>query len=337
MKIRSLLLGLVATGLTQGAATAGSFDLLQIKLHPDVPEIAMVEVDGKADGRYNKVITKTLKYGVYVRGDRPANAVPGASRLNLSLDGGDWISDAMSEEWKSYTLTMPYLDPPQTSPVKLCNDHLRTLSGSARQKFLKNGQTITYDDAYAVVGQVGWPLNIEPGSYSANDWERLEMPVKIKCLGLNRDRKDTAPTRTTEAAPPLFWSTTLKIEPAKMVRDGRYICPSQLKLYGFVETGRKFQGKAIFMGPHYLSAITPLNFSYAGTRNLTATYPVKWKEIGGLTTTSDPKPKKQKLTFHFNISDLNGKLLRSVEETLNVACNKIEVNMPAGLSGNPAN
>src|SRR5688500_6267725 len=111
MKIRSLLLGLVATGLTQGAATAGSFDLLQIKLHPDVPEIAMVEVDGKADGRYNKVITKTLKYGVYVRGDRPANAVPGASRLNLSLDGGDWISDAMSEEWKSYTLTMPYLDP----------------------------------------------------------------------------------------------------------------------------------------------------------------------------------------------------------------------------------
>lgn len=337
MKIHAFVLGMSTAGLLQAAAMADTSKDFQIRLHPDLPEIAVIKVDGKPDGSYNKIVTDIIEYGVYVRAETPSRAVPGTSHLGLRIDGGDWISSTVSEVWTRYALTMPYRDLPQSSPIRLCNDRLQNLSGVARQEFLKGGGAFSYEDAYTVMGQVGWLLDIEPGTYSANNWEQLKVPAKIKCLGLNRDRRGAGPTRTTEPVPPLFWQTTFKIEPAQMVRDGKYICPSQLKLYGYVETGRKFQGKAIFMGPHYLSAITPLHLSYAGSRNVTATYPVKWKEIGGLTTTSAPKPKKQKLTFRFNISDLDGKLLKSVAKTLDVVCNKIEVNMPAGLSGNPGN
>jgi hypothetical protein len=345
MRTRNFLIGMLTAGLAHSAAVASDLDEIQLRINPDLTDIGVVKVDGEADGTYNKILTKTLEYGVYVRGDPPPDAVPGTSILSLGLYGGDWISSKITADWTRYTLSIPYHDfpyiptmsyLPYKSPVGMCNDRLRQSSGAARNAFLKKGDTMIFEGAYELRSVLGWKLD---NWHGGDTWRRhMNVPVKIKCLALNRDRsQDGGPSRTSGTMPPLFWSTTPKIEPAKMVRDGRYMCPSQLKLYGFVETGRKFQGKAIFMGPHYLSAITPLNFSYAGTRNLTATYPVKWKEIGGLTTTSDPKPKKQKLTFRFNIADLNGKLLRSVEKTLNVACNKIEVNMPAGLSGNPAN
>ena len=78
----------------------------------------------------------------------------------------------------------------------------------------------------------------------------------------------------------------------------------------------------------------------AGSRNATATYKMDWHKMGGLTTAPNAEPKKQKLTFHFNISDKDGKLLKSVEETVEVSCKKIKVNAPTagdGMTVNPAN
>jgi hypothetical protein len=336
MRMWNFLIGMLTAGLAHSAAVASDLDELQLRINPDLTDIGVIKVDGEANGTYNKILTQTLEYGVFVRGDQPPYAIPGTSRLNLGLS--DYIRTSITDAWTRHTLRVPYDDLPESTPINLCNHRLQNRSGSQRQEFLKKGQTFIYGEAYKLWANVTWGTD-SPYADRLGPWnDSMMVPVKIKCLALNRDRtQDGGPSRTSPSAPPLFWSTTLKIEPAKMVRDGRYMCPSQLKLYGFVETGRKFQGKAIFIGPHYLSAITPLHFSYAGSRNVTATYPVKWKEIGGLTTTSDPKPKKQKLTFRFNISDLDGKLLESVEETLDVACNKIEVNMPAGLSGNPGN
>lgn len=338
MKMRNVLLGMLAAGLAHSVAAASSPDI-QLRINPDLTDIGVIKVDGEHGGTYSKIATEMLEYAVYVRGDRPPpESHPEGSILSLWLDGGEILRSSMTTDWKKYTLTMPYRALPDSSPIKLCNSRLQATSGARRQEFLKQGETFGYDDAYTVQAYLTWFYDPPGGPYRGHWRESMAVPVKIKCLALNRDRtQDDAPRRTTEPAPPLFWSTTFKIEPAKMVRDGRYMCPTQLKLYGYVETSRKFQGKAIFMGPHYLSAITPLHFSHAGSRNVVATYPVKWKEIGGLTTTSDPKPKKQKLTFRFNISGQDGKLLKSVEETLDVRCDKIEVNMPAGLSANPAN
>jgi hypothetical protein len=338
VKIRTLLLGMVTAGLAHSAVAASDLEELQIRINPDLTDTGVIEVDGKANGTYNKILTETLEYGIYVRGDQPPNAVPGSSRLQLGLfSGSDYVRTSMPDEWTRYTLAMPYDDLPQNTPTDLCNHRLQNRSSSRRQEFLKKGETFIYEEAYEMWANVTWGAE-SPYVNRLGPWDdRMKVPVKIKCLGLNRDRtQDGGPSRTSPSAPPLFWATTFRIEEAKTVQDGRYMCPSELKLYGFVETGRKFQGKAIFMGPHYLSALTSLHFSYADSRNMTATYPLKWKEIGGLTTTSDPKPKKQKLTFHFNISNLDGKLIKSIKKVVDVSCTKIEAEAPVGLTGSPS-
>jgi hypothetical protein len=138
--------------------------------------------------------------------------------------------------------------------------------------------------------------------------------------------KEPKPSRTTPPVPPLFAKTTLKIEPSKIVKDGKYLCPSELRLYGYLETSRAFEGKAIFMGPHYLSAMTELDFSEAGSRNVVATYPIKWRQLGSLAAQANQKPADQKLSFRFNISDPDSQLVKSMTKAVEVSCQKIAPN-----------
>ncbi|NJM91309.1 MAG: hypothetical protein HC861_00235 [Rhodospirillaceae bacterium] len=121
---------------------------------------------------------------------------------------------------------------------------------------------------------------------------------------------------------------------------GKFVCPMELKLHGAVESREKFSGKSIFIGPHYLSAITDLNFTKAGNRNVSATYKIKRQQMGGLTTAPSLEPKKQDLTFRFNISDKSGKVVETVEERVQVSCRKIKSNVPTAagdMTINPAN
>ena len=78
MKMRTLLLGLMMAGLAQSAAHAVSVpDTLELMMQtgPDSPDLAVIKVDGEPNGRYNKVLTDTLEYDVYVRGDRPDDGI----------------------------------------------------------------------------------------------------------------------------------------------------------------------------------------------------------------------------------------------------------------------
>src|SRR5688572_25163599 len=78
MKMRTLLLGLMMAGLAQGPANAVSVpDTLELMMQtgPDSPDLAVIKVDGEPNGRYNKVLTDTLEYDVYVRGDRPDDGI----------------------------------------------------------------------------------------------------------------------------------------------------------------------------------------------------------------------------------------------------------------------
>lgn len=334
MKVRSLLLGVMLAGLAQGAAHAASVpDTLELMMQtgPDSPDLAVIKVDGEPNGRYNKVLTDTLEYDVSVRGDRPDDGIHPMLWVQLE-DGESTYGNWSSPDWKKYTLAIPYRDPEGATPVKLCNKHLKKTSGVEREDFLKKGVTFSHPGAYTVYARIKWIIDRFPNS-EENVWnEQMTVPVKIKCLGLNRNVKEPKPSRTTppptpnRTTPPLFSKTTFEIEPSRVAKDGKYLCPSELRLYGYIETNGAFEGKSIFMGPHYLSGVTELDLSKASSRNVIGTYPIKWHQIGGLAAQSNAKPADQKLAFRFNISDAGGKLVESMEKTVMVSCSKIKPN-----------
>ena len=132
------------------------------------------------------------------------------------------------------------------APVRRCNNVLNRLSGAARAEFLFKGTTLSLDNAYSV------HTKVEELDGSQLHMGTVWVPVRIKCQPLSRTP----------------WRTTLRIEPANIQQVGKFLCPMELKLYGRVDSHRKFDGEALFAGTHYLSALTPL--SSASTRPTSA-------------------------------------------------------------------
>ncbi len=341
MKMRTLL-GLTMAGIAQSAANAVSVpDTLELMMHtgPESPDLAVIKVDGDPNGRYDKVLTQELEYDVYVRGDRPDDGV--LPMLRISLEDGESAAPEWSPDWTKHTLAIPYRHP--EGAIKLCNNRLKKTSGAEREEFLKNGVTFSHGGAYTIYASIKWIIDRFPNSDESTWREQMTVPVKIKCLGLNRHFKPSrttpppVPSRTT---PPLFSKATFEIEPSRIVKDGKYLCPSELRLYGYIKANGAFEGRSIFMGPHYLSAITELDISRDGSRNVIGTYPMKWHQVGGLAAQANTKPADQKLAFRFNISDADGKLVESMEKTVTVSCRKIKPNDAAvggGMTVAPAN
>jgi len=353
-------MGLLIAASAQGAAGAAQAKKLMIvdimlplpkggadQTTPD--PIAEIKVDGSLQkGPYDSVQTKTLEYIIAARGEQDKRLIGPLFSMTLDGQGGSGGGD-LSEDWKHFLLTRDYIDPRATgiegrrvSPIELCNDRLNATKGAARTAFLKKGASLFHKDAYEVTGYV----SADTRSGQIERSETIRVPVKITCMVLDRPRPrenaDTKgpPPREGKQMAPTIKKATLRIAPAHVVQDGKFLCPSELTLHGYMETIRAFYGKSIFVGPHYLSALTTLNLQSAGSRNATATYKMDWHQMGGLTTAPNAEPKKQKLTFHFNISDKDGKLLKSVEETVEVSCKKIKVNAPTagdGMTVNPAN
>jgi hypothetical protein len=363
MKMRSLLMGLLIAASAQGAAEAVRAEtvmLVDIKLPikkagtdgaTPANTIAEIKVDGSLrKGPYDSVRTKTLEYIIAARGEQHKRLI--GPLFSLTLDGDGNGGGDLSEDWKYFALTRDYLDPRATgiearrvSPIDLCNDKLKATAGSGRTAFLKKGITFLHKEAYEVMGHVSADT-FSGTSPVVEESETIRVPVRITCLPLDRPKprqksetKGPPPREGREMAPTIK-KATLRIAPAHVVQDGKFLCPSELKLHGYMETIREFHGKSILVGPHYLSALTTLNLQAAGSRNVTSTYKMDWHKMGGLTTAPNAEPKKQTLTFHFNISDKDGKLLESVEETVEVSCKKIKVNAPTagnGMTVNPAN
>jgi hypothetical protein len=234
------------------------------------------------------------------------------------LGTDETIHTTLFPVWTRYDIsigyTIPHASNAAVGPIWECNHLLESVSGSAREEFLFKGVTITKQLAYDIKGKI----------LATNQTVLVEPPVLIKCLPLDHN-----PIRAK-----------LRIEPAKVEKVGKFICPMELQLHGAVESRVKFTGKAIFVGPHYLSAITDLNYTKAGNRNVNATYKINWSQTGGFTTAPNQEPKKQDLTFRFNVSDKTGKVVETAEERVQVSCRKIKSNAPtagAGMTVNPAN
>ena len=343
MKMRTLMAGMTAAGLVGGMADAALADRMELRLSSPEGQssVAEVLVDGPRKAEtYNSVLTKTLGYYVMVRGDVPDKAMDSDGPGGVQLEGGQRESVLVDDTWTRYKITAPYKDPwstaavnERTSPAKLCNDRLKQTSGAARASFLKKGESFLhkkgYDVSFDVTYFVKKGMFYEEKHYNYREW----VPVRITCLALDRPRasKETS----TTGAPPRHGQSLesamevdLRIEPAKVVKDGKFLCPSQLKLYGRVETGFAFKGKALFVGPHYLSAVTTLNLHAKDSNTPVGTYNMNWHQMGGFTTAPNAEPKKQKLTFHFNVIDSNSKIVKSAEETVEVSCKRIKVAVP---------
>lgn len=357
MKMRSLMTGVMAASFASGIAGAALADTIQIGVstNPNSYGVAEIKVDGpSADGLYTEVRTKTLDYIVSARGDRPKKA-EGNGRLEIQFrnssplsselgNGVEYVHGELSKDWKSYKVSVSYVDPwsaklvnERVSPIDICNDNLKIRKkDQRREEMLKKGMSLVYHDAYKIRGYVEYPM--KGSSLFGNDIKSYDdveaVPLKVTCMPLDRIRPRTeTTTRGAEGPkgkplPPTIEKATLRVEPAKVVQDGKFLCPLELKLYGYLETIREFHGKSIFVGPHYLSALTAVDLQAAGSRNMTATYKMNWHPMGGLATAPNAAPKKQTLTFRFNISNKDGKVLKSVEETIEVSCKKIKVAVP---------
>jgi hypothetical protein len=358
MKRRNLMAGLITAGLANAIAGAALADTIQIAVstNPNSYGVAEIKVDGpSADGIYTEVRNETLDYIVSARGDRPKKS-EGNGRLEIQfLEGSPqaggigkavkFVHGELTKDWKSYKVSVPYVDPwsrklvnDRVSPIEICNDNLalRKNNPNRRKEYEEmqtKGLSMIYHDAYKIRGYVEYPMKSLFDPIKSYD-DIQAVPLKVTCMPLDRIRphKDTsttgAPGPKGKPLPPTVSNATLRIEPAKVVQDGVFLCPSQLKLYGHVEAIREFYGKALFVGPHYLSAITTLNFQGKGSRNVNATYEMNWHPKGGFTTQPNAEPAKQKLTFRFNVADKDGKLRKSVEETVEVSCKKIKVGVP---------
>jgi len=342
MTSRKLLLSAVAAGLlTAGQAAANDQIAISVSRNANDHAIAEIQVDGDSDkGPYQKVVSDKLRYIVSVSG---AWNYEGSGQPYFSLwvhpYGGEGVKGDLTHHPVKYQVAHFYRDPRsqdavnvQVSPVDLCNARLQQKHGAARAQFLKDGVSFLHENAYDIGANAFPPPNKDfvPNGFR---YEEIKVPVKIVCKPLDRIRPRTE--TSTTGAPPRHGQSlesamdvNLRIEPQKIVQDGKFLCPSQLKLYGRVKTGFKFKGKALFVGPHYLSALTPLNLPAKGTNTVTGTYDMDWHQMGGFTTAPNTEPKKQKLTFHFNVVDGNSKIVKSAEETVEVSCKKIKVAVP---------
>jgi len=361
MNKRCVMLGLLTAVLAQGAAASAKADALELviptKAGVSPPNaIAEIKVDGESqDGPYDSVTNKTLDYIFSARGDWHKKNI-GDPSFWVVLEGGvdDGAGGVVSKTWKNYALSRPYVDPRSTeienirvSPVALCNDKLKAASGSARQAFLKKGVTFLHKDAYEMNGKVTTEVSdIIHFSKMVYDYETIDVPVKITCMALDRPRPRTqsttkpAPQPTGKKMKPTISAVELRVEPAQVEQMGKFLCPTQLKLYGRVETIRAFTGKSIFVGPHYLSAISEIDMAKAGNRNMVGTYQMDWQQMGGLTIAPNTEPKKQTLSFKFNVSNKDGKVLESATKSVEVSCRKIKVAAPVagdGMTIAPAN
>mgnify|MGYP000868007817 FL=1 len=361
MNKRCVMLGLLTAVLAQGATASAKADALELviptKAGVSPPNaIAEIKVDGESqDGPYDSVTNKTLDYIFSARGDWHKKNI-GDPSFWVVLEGGvdDGAGGVVSKTWKNYALSRPYVDPRSTeienirvSPVALCNAKLKAASGAARQAFLKKGVTFLHKDAYEMSGKVTTEVSdIIHFSKMVYDYETIDVPVKITCMALDRPRPHTqsttkpAPQPTGKKMKPTISAVELRVEPAQVEQMGKFLCPTQLKLYGRVETIRAFTGKSIFVGPHYLSAISEIDMAKAGNRNMVGTYQMDWQQMGGLTIAPNTEPKKQTLSFKFNVSNKDGKVLESATKSVEVSCRKIKVAAPVagdGMTIAPAN
>lgn len=353
---RQLLVGAAAAVIFHSAPAAAQI----VEITQAVPKAGTqtdigttrILVTGSTESRYDKVVTTSLDAWVSVKApETPARASSGP-RGTISVEGREVLSlfSGFAKTPTIYKLSFPYSDPRSTqvanqriSPIELCNDKLNSLSGAARDEFRQKGGNILRSDAYVAIAGQTWFIAQKGGGLfkdapQMQTWEDdAGIAAVIRCQNLSgpKPRDDTStkgpPPRPGRPLPepkppraplPTLAKVTLRGEPANWQNVAGQSCPTQVRLYAFVEVRRAFSGKAIFFGPAFLNPPVSLSFPGAGTRNLTETYNVKWPTGPGgkMAVGGKPAPRTQEVTLKFNVADGAGKVLESAQTTETLTC-----------------
>ncbi len=302
-------------------------------------------VDGAGTDRYDKVVNADLEFWVNVSGSTPDHH---AQFDGLEIHAANAVLSYTSRpgDNKTYKLVSPYRDPRvpgvanQTfSPIARCNTELANHGGAARSAFLKEGGTVRATDAYPLSATAHWQL--WPGGIGFKEPYRRDFKADaradaiIECRPLDRPKPRTethtegAPPRHGKKMEPTLQAVSFKAEPYQIESVGKQQCPMHIRLYGFVQVRRPFNGKMVFFGPHFLSPITDLAFTDAGQRTVTADYPVNWANRGGKAT---PGLMAQLVSLRMNVANAEGKVLETVERGIQLSCKPTRTPPPASTA-----
>ena len=314
-----------------------------------------IRVDGAGVDRYDDVKTTTLEIWVAVRGKTPG----GADRfkgLRLSAENKTIDGAKPGGAWKNYKINVPFLNPRSNSvanvrisPVQRCNEHLESLSGTARANALKDGFNILLRNAYSLRAVSSWDLHPggSPGPGFEEPYHRDFVSEEsadaiLVCVALDRPKPRTQTStqgvdpRPGQRMQPTLKTVKIRIEPAAIEVVNGQRCPTNLQLIGTITTIREFKGSALFVGPAFFSPLTPLDFDDAGTRNVRATYPLRWNQELGLAGAAPTTGRSQTLTLRFNVVNRDNEVLESVNDTVKVTCELIPPPTPVAITGSLA-
>ena len=301
-----------------------------------------IVVTGSTDKKYDKVVTTSLDTWVSVKApDKPPRDKEKLSG-SITVDGENafYIGSGFPGSSTVYKLSFPYKDPRSTqvanqriSPVEICNDKLASLSGAAREDFLKNGGNVLRTDAYVATAKQSWQVRKQGSIFvEIKDWkDDAGIPAVVACQRLAgpKPRTQTSTSSGGGAPPakkmePTIVKVTLRGEPQKWEPVGGQSCPTQVRLYGFIEVRRAFQGKSLFVGPSFFTPPQDLVFNGAGTRNVFGTYNVKWPAQGAqrlaVGAGGAATPRKQTIELRMNIADSGGKVLEIAKTSETLTC-----------------
>lgn len=294
-----------------------------------------IVVDGAGVDRYDKIVNERLDYWVFVNARKPANAI-NFKGLDLSAGDARLQLPAFPQRPQTYRLSALYSHPQMAvaphetfSPIQRCNNELAKRSGPQRATFLKQGGLIKAEGAYVLTAVAHWELAAGGiGAVLGQDQDRdftgqSRADAIIECRPLDRPKPRTqthtqgAPHNPGTKMEPTLQSVSFKAEPYKTETVAGQQCPTQVRLYGYVQVRRAFNGKLVFFGPHFLSPVTDLAFPDAGQRTIIADYPVKWGNSGGKATRG---LMQQLVSLKMNVANDEGKVLETIDRGIPLSC-----------------
>ena len=321
--------------LAPGESLADS-QVMDYKVSGSSNRIPTIVVDGERE-QYTRIVTRELKFRFRMNGRKPKNGA-GFSDSRLWIEDQSLNVDPLAHSWTDFTVPVmdirTWRDPNvRVSAIRICNDELSYQQGADRRKFLKEGRLIERHSAYRMKGSIKWEIRAKSGGsftdtyYSTYQAPKKKLTVQIKCnsmpiLPTATPLSDEVIAEQLEKKNPKL---SLRLEPLNVERVGADICPTALRLYGTIKVGRKYQGSAIFVGPHWLSRRknVKITSSSGGNRNVTATYPINWaSDIDESLSAGQSQRKRKRLTFKFNLVNKQGRLDKSVSKTIVVKCKK---------------
>lgn len=340
----SISIGLTMAFPSSAYAAVVSVEMAQSKKGCNAKShIPVIEVEGKAAGKYSKVNTRELWTCLKVRGQKPTGGREGIEGT-LTTENNR-IEIPAAADTRIHGMAFRYIGPLseggtyRQNPVALCNNKARGLKGQKLKNFIKQGDFINIPRAYKVSATATWKvrkntknaLNPNYHKHKHEKWDSANtIPALIRCLPTQKYAKKSPsktnhgkrtnpqpqPKRSNPASP--IKSMSLAAAHSNVKRIGNWICPSNIRLKARVDVNRSFKGNGIFVGSKWLSNNTRLKFNKAGGRYVIANYPIKWS-VGGLSAGGKKAPRK-KLNFSFNVSTPQGKLIKSSNKHLQVTC-----------------